>query len=256
MAAATRAFVELHEAYALLSDPRRRVAWDAEHHPRTRSSDGPTGPAARTPLDRMFRASSTRKIGDVDVFRINLTARPWRAPTVAGENVNGIWLAVRVGERIPPGVLDHPELYEVCAAGADVRRSDVEQMAASRSLRRIDLSDTLVGDDDVAVLAQMASLEQLRLDGTPITDRSCRALSGCAGLQELSVQETGVTDAGVVALAACKNLHTLDLRATCVEGAGLRALDGLELWRVSVSRDVARADRHHLRAAHPGLRIT
>lgn len=88
----------------------------------------------------------------------------------------------------------------------DVSRSSVTESALATelpkmtSLRRLNLSQTEVGDGILAVVASLDNLEYLNLYGTKVTDEGILSLKTLGGLEDLYLWESQVSEAGAKAL--------------------------------------------------------
>ncbi|HUS62871.1 MAG TPA: DnaJ domain-containing protein, partial [Acidimicrobiales bacterium] len=257
VAAATRAFVALGEARDLLHDPLRRREWDRAH-PVGHASSGPgrkpPPPPHKPPSAHPLRTS----VAGVPVLEpmVGRGRTFGRRTTHLQRGLPGLRLCVEEGTYVPPQVLGDGEVYEVILSGAIVRAVDLREMIANRSIRRVNLSDTRVGDEEVARLCTMPRLEVLRLDGTAITDACCRDLSRAPSLREVSLQNTQIGDVGVRDLARSTSIRTIELRGTNVTRTGLHALDRMKLDRIVLPHLTHRLEEHRLRRAHPGLMVT
>jgi hypothetical protein len=87
----------------------------------------------------------------------------------------------------------------------------LERLAASTSLKSIDLSRTPVTDDDIKSLSKMKTLEELSLSQTTIGNEGLAALEGMPELRILDLTDTKVTSTGLAPLARLPKLQVLAL---------------------------------------------
>ncbi len=107
----------------------------------------------------------------------------------------------------------------------------VMHVSACTGLRRLNLSETAIGNDDLQMLAALPELTSL------------------------SLAKTSIRDNGLKHLAAHTKLQSLDLTSTHVTGSGLAELSGLtELTQLHLSYSPLKADQLVHLAAFPALR--
>ena len=103
--------------------------------------------------------------------------------------------------------------------------------AALAGLESLDLSHTLVQDEDTQHLAGLSRLAKLNLAYTWVGDAGLQRLIDCSGLRRLVLADTPVSSDGLKHLAELKDLQELDLSYTSVSDAGLESLKGLSRLR-------------------------
>jgi formylglycine-generating enzyme required for sulfatase activity len=96
-------------------------------------------------------------------------------------------------------------------------------------LRRLDLSNTNVGDAGLAHLKDCKALEYLQLNGTNVTDAGLVIFQDCKALAVLSLAGTKVSSAGLTKFKDRKNLTELYLHYTEIGDAGLAHFKGMPL---------------------------
>ena len=130
-----------------------------------------------------------------------------------------------------------------------VSDSDLAGLAEVTTLKRLDLSETRIGDhglrylrnaraiadlnlryaemitdEGVSALKNWKHLTRLNLEGTKITDSSLQQLSALLSLEALNIGSVQVTDAGLGALTSLTNLKELTLGGDKLTDAGLQPL--------------------------------
>lgn len=93
--------------------------------------------------------------------------------------------------------------------------------AKAFSLRRLNLSNTVIKDQALAECLPGAQLKQLELSDTGITDAACEACVECDWLTDLCLDFTDITDDGVRHLANCSQLRRLGLLNTKITDTSL-----------------------------------
>ncbi|WP_417382278.1 leucine-rich repeat domain-containing protein [Gimesia sp.] len=89
------------------------------------------------------------------------------------------------------------------------------------SLRRLNLSNTVVNDQALAECLPGSQLKKLELIDTGITDAACQECVECSWLTDLHLDFTDITDDGVRHLANCEHLRSLGLFKTKVTDTSL-----------------------------------
>jgi hypothetical protein len=102
--------------------------------------------------------------------------------------------------------------------------ADLELMVALRGLREASLLATHVSDQGVARLAQSRSLLRLRVSGSTLGNEALRGLAAVKSLQQIHIDDSVVTDAGLAELSRMPQLETLVLGKAHVTERGLAAL--------------------------------
>lgn len=91
----------------------------------------------------------------------------------------------------------------------------------AHSLRRLDLSNTVLDDAALAEYSDQSQLQDLRYSDTGITDAGCEHIARCEWLRSLRLDLTNITDEGMRALANCEHLRRLELFRTKVTDMSL-----------------------------------
>ncbi len=92
------------------------------------------------------------------------------------------------------------------------------------AIRKINLNDQEVKDEDLVRISALTNLEELSLFGTEVSDKGIDSIVKLTTLKELEISSTNVTDAGIDKLAALAELQTLFVRQTAVTEKAVEAL--------------------------------
>jgi Leucine-rich repeat (LRR) protein len=92
------------------------------------------------------------------------------------------------------------ELWYVRLQGSKVTAKDLERLRGCEWIRRLDLSDTSLGDDAIPSIATLKKLRELRLAGTRVTDQGIAPLAALSRLRLLDTRQTAVTYDGLAKL--------------------------------------------------------
>lgn len=120
---------------------------------------------------------------------------------------------------------------------------DLEALKSKPRLKRLDLHDSSISDQDLEVMADWPDLEWLDLSATlhptpykpRITDAGLASLASLPRLRFLNLHGNPITDAGLEHLQSLPRLERLQLGGTEVSGAGLRHLTGLKWIRLDAT---------------------
>ena len=96
------------------------------------------------------------------------------------------------------------------------RDAALAQLNGNKSLRKLDLSQTNVGDEGARVFSTLPKLSSLSLDGTRVTDRTLNEIAKMEMLDILSLEQTRVTENGVEKVLGLKHLGLIRLRGTAI----------------------------------------
>jgi Leucine-rich repeat (LRR) protein len=119
-------------------------------------------------------------------------------------------------------------IAEVSLARTWATDEDVAYVAQIPSLKRLDLSFSLVTDKGIKELEQLKQLEELNLETVEaLTDASMNYIKNIPTLKKLNVRGVDVTDVGMPAIAQMTGLRSLDLSHTMLEDVGLENLPAL-----------------------------
>jgi internalin A len=105
---------------------------------------------------------------------------------------------------------------------------DLSYVAEIKTLKRLDLSLTLVTDKGIKELEKLRQLEDLDLEtAEALTDASMNYVKNIPALRRLNVRGVDITDVGMPAIAQMTGLTSLDLSHTMLEDVGLENLPAL-----------------------------
>ncbi len=137
----------------------------------------------------------------------------------------------------------------------DVNSAGLAKIANLLFLKKLDLTDTGVGDPGVSLLWRLPRLQTLLIGGTGISDRCFANLTDVPSLQTLDVHSTGLTSAGLKFIAKFSNLTSLDISDTSV--TDLRAVqDMVNLKDLTIIRTkVSDKSLDELKRSRPELNI-
>ena len=117
---------------------------------------------------------------------------------------------------------------EISLARTWASDADLERIAATVSVKRLDLSLTYVTDRGIERLKGLAQLEELNLSSAEfITDAAVAFLRGHRQLQTLNLRGTDVTDTSLAYIAGLSQLKSLDISFTQITDVGLEHLAAL-----------------------------
>jgi len=120
------------------------------------------------------------------------------------------------------------DIVEISLARTWATDADLEQIAAIKSLKRLDLSLTYVSDRGIERLKALDQLEDLNLFAAEfITDAAIAFLRGHRQLKTLNLRGTDVTDTSLAYIAELTNLRSLDISFTQITDVGLEYLASL-----------------------------
>ena len=119
-------------------------------------------------------------------------------------------------------------ISEVSLARTWATDEDLSYVARIGTLKRLDLSFTLVTDKGIKELEQLRQLEDLNLEtAEALTDASMNYVKNIPTLRKLKVRGVDITDVGMPAIAQMTGLRSLDLSHTMLEDVGLENLPAL-----------------------------
>jgi internalin A len=119
-------------------------------------------------------------------------------------------------------------ITEVSLARTWATDEDLSYVARIPTLKRLDLSFTLVTDKGIKELEQLRQLEDLNLEtAEALTDASMNYVKTIPTLRRLNLRGVDITDVGMPAIAQMTGLRSLDLSHTMLEDVGLENLPAL-----------------------------
>ena len=119
-------------------------------------------------------------------------------------------------------------IAEVSLARTWATDEDLNFVARIATLKRLDLSFTLVTDKGIKELESLRQLEDLNLEtAEALTDASMNYVKNIPTLRKLNVRGVDITDVGMPAIAQMTGLRSLDLSHTMLEDVGLEHLPAL-----------------------------
>jgi len=175
-------------------------------------------------------------------------------------------MAAQLVEGTPVADLKPAQLIEEPTLKAKLEGSSLKAMAASSTIRNIDLRYTNVTDIEVAYLGRMSQLRTIRLEESRVTDKcipfiaqmsgltllnikgatfssaGLKGLKSLTNLVVLEVDDTRLTDEGLLELAGLTKLKELHLRRTQVANAGIEVVKNMPELRVLKLRDTLITD--------------
>ena len=164
-----------------------------------------------------------------------------------------------------------PQLTDLSLQHTEISTIGLEQLAAVRSLERLDLGHTLLGDNALPMIASLTNLRVLELPSTlvegtglaalkalpnlreidlgnaPIANDGMEQLAQLTGLESINLRHTDITDPGMVHFTALKNLKRLDITSLDITEKGLEGLAPLT--------QLEDLDLSFTRFAEPGLEM-
>ncbi len=138
-------------------------------------------------------------------------------------------------------------------------------LSSLRNLERLDLSETIVGNEGLVHLQTLPKLVDLNLWATRVGDQGMSHLAKMTWIKLLNLDRVGLpsegislTSAGVKQLVTLENLECLHLGKTHVGDEGIMALATLsKLTAIDVNtcKNVTNEGLAKLRAARPDIQI-
>ncbi len=119
------------------------------------------------------------------------------------------------------------QLKELSLQHTETSTIGLEQLAAVRSLERLDLGHTLLGDNALPMLASLTSLRALKMPSTLVEGTGLAALKDLPNLREIDLGNAPITDEGIEQLVQLTRLESINLRHTDITDAGMAHFAGL-----------------------------
>lgn len=105
------------------------------------------------------------------------------------------------------------------------------QLAELANLRELVLDKTKITDAGLAPLLKLTALEHLRLRGARITDQGFREICQLRSLKRLNLPQADLTDAGLAELSSATELELLRLGSPRVTNAGVEKIAAVKSLR-------------------------
>lgn len=121
----------------------------------------------------------------------------------------------------------------------------------------VQLTSTLVTNDDLRFVKDVPSVERLWLGNTQVTDEGLRHLRDCPKLRFLVLDGLPITDQGLAELSHLQELESMSLNSTQITDAGLLHLEKFSKLKELWLRNTAITDEGYqrLQAALPECHI-
>lgn len=209
----------INEAWAVLGDPYRRVAYDRQLMERA----SPAGDANRGGRGRHPRGEPVT-LPDLGDFGF----QDWRGyvPRFPSEMRN-LWAATQTPVLDALGELPRGTVWGLHLPGARFDDEDLAVLQRLEGLHLLDLADTIVTDAGLAHVAGATALEDLSVWNTRITDRGVSQLAPLRSLLNLNLGSNNITDASVDTILGLRSLSLVNVRATGITPEGLLRLGEL-----------------------------
>ena len=179
---------------------------------------------AEEETEGVWKVSGQKQLDGIN-FNVEISAAAWQQGDLP--------------ERLPG---NGPEEVADCS-GRTLTEADLEALAAKSHLKRLDVHDSSVSNDDLEHLAGLREVEWLDLSSTRattaqkprITDAGLKHLTQWTRLRTLNLHGNPITDAGLAHLQLLPRLERLQLGGTRVTGEGLRRLSHLKWLRLDAA---------------------
>src|SRR3981081_3592161 len=149
----------------------------------------------------------------VGIFMSLVAAPVWAQTKAADPGAGSEAIAVRRIEARGGSVVRDRDggIAEVALARTWATDEDLSYVARIKTLKRLDLSFTLVTDKGVKQLQQLPQLEDLNLETVEaLTDASMNYVKNMPSLRRLKVRGVDITDVGMPAIARMPGRHSPD----------------------------------------------
>ena len=264
--------IEVNHAWEVLSDPKRRAAYDSEVL--GIRSDDDTSLLTAEELDELARKRVERWFGAARGGFRHFFPAPldWPGGQTLWEMRSYGWWEDEM-RRLPKAspyllrldappdarfeALDHLDRDELIllrsAPMYDVLTADeLRHLRGHVALADLQLPHVHVDDAGLAAIGPLPQLRVLNLFGNRLTSASLHVIGSCPSLIELNVGRNPIDD--VSALAGLRNLRHLDLRKTDVDESAIESLRGLPALE-HLDVDLGWRARRRLRRMFPRVRI-
>lgn len=183
-------------------------------------------PADKERVDLVDTPAPISNDGKVWTFRANLPSDSW------AELANQIATAERIEfldpeqERLDWSILSDADALIVFRFDGQFERVDFESLVNCDKLKRLNLGNTNLTDEDLESLKRFSDLRSLRIGSPLMTDAVLETLaSDWPRLTHLHLIRAAITDAGLSFLDSATTLESLYLDDVSVSNAALRALE-------------------------------
>ena len=150
--------------------------------------------------DEEIRAAVARSVSTLQAFGVRV------APiSRKGDAYEAVFRLLRKGasDEMVAGLAGlEPVLTRLDLAGTAVTAQSIRGLWRFGKIRVLNLSETVVGDDEVAILASLPDLTVLNLFGTEVTDDCLALLARMPSLRRVYLWRTAVTPAAALELAS------------------------------------------------------
>ena len=127
-----------------------------------------------------------------------------------------------------PNLEGVPNVTQARFSGPGLTDEGMEALEFIFSVRRLDLSDSAIGDQTIESVGNLVNLEVLNLRRSGVSNDGLAKLNKLKRLRAaIDLRNTKTSDPGLVHLAGLKNLIDVQLEKTNVTDKGLESLAGL-----------------------------
>ena len=134
-----------------------------------------------------------------------------------------------------PNLEGVPNVTQARFSGPGLTDDGMEALTFLLSLKRLDLSDSAIGDTTIATVGKLLNLEVLTLRRSGVSNDGLANIANLPKLRALDLRNTKVSDPGLVHLAGLTKLVDLQLEKTNVTDKGIESLVGLPLKSINVN---------------------
>lgn len=148
----------------------------------------------------------------------------------------------------------HPRFVDF--SGRSFMAEELQLLAASPSLIRLDFKNCTIGDDEVQLLCHLPKLQSMWLEGTGVTDAVLAHLARLPKLDWLILDNTAITGTGFAAFQGHPTLRYLWVRNTALTDAVLPIVASIpQLSIVGLGGTAVTEAGLMALAAHPTVRL-
>lgn len=183
-------------------------------------------PAERERIDRVETPAPISNDGKVWTFRANLPNDSWAELANRIATVERIEFLDPEQERLDWSVLSNADALIVFRFDGPFERADLESLENCETLRRLNLGNTNLTDENLESLKRFSDLRSLRVGSNRVTDAVLEAVaSDWPKLTHLHLIRASITDAGLSFLDRATTLESLYLDEVSISNAALRTLE-------------------------------